>query len=189
MVDHATGFATALVAALDRLATGLATRLGLETTPDPERNLPRIEGRIDGVDVRIRQVEHGDGVHIHAMLPVLPQASLTIRACPPSNASGITLHDPILDGTIEVTTDDPEEARTLLVDDQVREDLLAVVKGRDGSHVADGAVFVPVSTVEPDAVVAAVADAVALARSLSTERRDADDALRTVAARAPKQST
>jgi len=142
-VWKAIDMAQALLDSVERPMSELAKLHGLT-----KRVLPgglALEGRLRDLEVIIESGSP-EGRDLRTLIQVArpegvpPDLGVVLK----EEGLGLELGDPILDPLLSVTCSDEDAARTLLMDDELRGCLLAVVHGHPGSRVEEGAVLLEV---------------------------------------------
>jgi len=164
-------------AALARFEAHLSEQTGLAPAAEGTRNLRPLTGTRHGIAIDLQQPEHDDGLllQVHIPEPVLPGLRLQPRDVLEADLATPT-HDPILDSQVMAQTRHPEAMRALLCQDPLREHLLALMGSQPSTRVDGATIAVTLPTVDLEGVVAAIEDAVALARGLSARPPAADAA-------------
>ena len=171
-------------AALDRFEAHLAGQTGLAPAADAPRNLRPLSGTREGVAIALQQPQRDDGLvlRVHIPEPVLPDLRLQPRDVLDADF-GTPTHDPILDSQVMAQSQHPEAMRALLCQDPLREHLLALMGSQPSTRVNGATIAVTLPTIELEGIVAAIDDAVALARCLSVRPPATDASHRAVALR------
>lgn len=166
LIDDALATAKVVADSVHRVREAYAEALGLRASPEARPGQLTLFGEIDGVTVHVVQDEGADTATVTATVPrpVLP--AVRIRPAGDDGTSRIRSGDPLLDRMVAIEAADPDAARAVLVQDHVRENVLAVVAGRGGLVDGDG-VSVPSCALESEALQPIVRDAVDLARALA----------------------
>ncbi len=172
MAERVAALARALAEVPWRPLRHLAEVHGLALQDEAQSVVAR--GTVQGLDLSIRIGRHPDHrgwyTTVTIRLPVpLPDGLRATRR--EDQRGGIRLGDPVLDRLLLVEGTDQARTADLLRDDDLRGDLLAVVHGHPGSSLAHGTIELTLPGVALDTLAQALDEALALGRSLVSQKQ------------------
>ncbi len=158
--------ADGMIEAWDRPWFEAGARFGLQPTTPLQAGRRAVQGEVDGFSVHVwERAEDGPvivEVAVDLALPVPLDVVHKELAQGETQATG----NPVLDMLVAVRSDQPDRVRALLADEDLTEALLQVVHARKGSTLTERRLTLCESGASREGPVAAILDALALARAL-----------------------